>query len=230
MKKLTANPITAWSYSRLSVFRACRLQFRFQFIDKLPQPPAPAMERGNELHKALQQYIEKKTKKLPEVIADTVGPELTEKYLELRNSKTVACELELAVDKDWKRVEWYDKACRFRVKLDVVETLGDSVYVADHKSGKIRADQHAEQLETYAAIVPTFWDDAREIIAQMLYVDQGKASSPAVFTRAAALKLRKKWDRLAAPIFKERIFKASPGDACRYCAYSKRRGGPCVQG
>jgi hypothetical protein len=223
------NPITAWSYSRLSTFRACKLQFRFQYIDKLPQPKSPAMDRGTEIHLAIQNYIEKKTKILPTELTVSMGQELLIRYTEMRKSKNVACELELAVDKNWKRVEWYAKDAWLRVKLDVVELAGDSLLLDDHKTGKIREGQHTEQLEIYAAIAPSFWPEAKEIIARMDYVDQGQ-DSISVFTKATAMKLRQKWAKLAGPIFKEKEFPASPGQVCRYCSYSRRRGGPCVQG
>lgn len=223
------NPITAWSYSRLAVFRACKLQFRFQYIDKLPQPPSPAMDRGNDVHKVLQRYLEKKTKSLPADLKKSMGPELEARYLTLRKSKHVACELELAVDSSWKRVEWYAKDAWLRVKLDAVETLGDTLNIDDHKTGKVREEQHTEQLEIYGAISPSFWPDAKEIVARMNYVDQAQ-DSIAMFTVPTVMRFRKKWAKLSGPIFKEAKFAASPGDACRYCAYSRRRGGPCTNG
>jgi hypothetical protein len=224
------NPITAWSYSRLAVFRSCRLQFKFKFIEKLPEPKSDAMERGNQLHLAIQAYLEKRKKALPKEMAKTAGPEVLDIYTRLRKSKSVACELELAVDEGWGRVEWFDKAAWLRVKMDAVEDLGsDAINLYDHKSGKVREGQHTEQLEIYGAIAPSFWPDAKEIAAAMLYVDQAQVAT-SIFTRAFVMKLRKKWEKEAAPLFREVKFKANPGEACRWCAYSRRRGGPCKNG
>ena len=40
----------AIGFSKLDCFRACPQKFRFQFIDKIPQPGSAAMERGSKIH------------------------------------------------------------------------------------------------------------------------------------------------------------------------------------
>ena len=42
------------SYSRISAYRRCPLQFRFAYVDKLPSLPGPALSFGSAIHKALE--------------------------------------------------------------------------------------------------------------------------------------------------------------------------------
>lgn len=45
------------SPSRLSAFEKCQLQFRYKYIDKLPEPPSLAAFRGNVVHTVLEQLL-----------------------------------------------------------------------------------------------------------------------------------------------------------------------------
>lgn len=225
------NLITAWSYSRLSVYRKCPRQFKYKFIDKLAEPKSDAMERGNELHLTLQRFIEGRTKAIPAAMKKTLGTAYA--HLALLRKMKAKCELEWAVDKDWKPVSWFDKQTWFRAKLDAfyVDQTLNILDLTDHKSGKIYSDQHAEQLELYAAVGYAFHPEVTEIVARMLYIDQG-SSVPSVFTDLPKTIpiLRKKWARIAAPIFKDKTFKAVPSRECNWCPFSSRRGGPCDKG
>ena len=52
---MTTWPIPeALSPSSTSTFQNCPLQFRFQNIQKLPQPPSVAAVKGNVVHRALE--------------------------------------------------------------------------------------------------------------------------------------------------------------------------------
>jgi hypothetical protein len=223
--------INAWSYSRLSVYRKCPRQFKYKFVDKLQEPESEAMARGNAIHLALQLFIEKKAKSIPKEMKASLGAKYSD-LLVLRNAGA-KCELEWAVDKDWQPVSWFAREAWLRAKLDAFVVLngGTTLDLTDHKSGKIYTEPHAEQLEIYAAVGYAFHPEVEEIIARMLYIDQGQ-SVPSVFTdlEKTIPKLRKKWSRIAAPLFKDKAFKATPGRECNSCHFSSRRGGPCDKG
>ena len=52
-----AQRITSWSFSRWNVYNTCPAQAKYKFIDKLPEPGSPAMDRGSAIHKGVEQYI-----------------------------------------------------------------------------------------------------------------------------------------------------------------------------
>ena len=54
-KTFSAKPKQFWiSYSKLSTFSQCPLKYRFQYIDKLPTKPAPALFFGSTIHACLE--------------------------------------------------------------------------------------------------------------------------------------------------------------------------------
>lgn len=44
------------SYSSLSTYERCGLQFKFQYVDRLPPKPSPILAFGNSLHEALRHW------------------------------------------------------------------------------------------------------------------------------------------------------------------------------
>jgi putative RecB family exonuclease len=48
------EPPRTLSPSKVSTFKDCALAFRFSAIDRLPEPPAPAMTKGTLVHRALE--------------------------------------------------------------------------------------------------------------------------------------------------------------------------------
>lgn len=240
--KKPAPLVTAWSYSRLSQYEKCPRQFKLKHIDRIPEPaPGEAMLRGDRIHKGLEAYLRGKARALPKDIKKTVGP-LAKDYAAMRKMGTVAVEIELASDRHWELVPWFGSGTWFRQKIDAAyelvlkrDEMGllrgvRAVRLIDHKTGKVREGEHYEQLELYVPVASRRWPDADAFICQMLYVDHGQASAPAVFLNEPKTvgRIEKKWEQRAAPIFRDRQFKAKPsGWVCEYCPYSKHKGGPC---
>ncbi len=46
------------SYSALSTYQACPMQYRFRYVDKLPSLPSPAISFGRSLHEALRWFYD----------------------------------------------------------------------------------------------------------------------------------------------------------------------------
>jgi RecB family exonuclease len=238
--KLLPNKITAWSYSRLSVFRKCKFQFYLKFIAKHPvkEDEGPALVHGRAVDELLQQYVAGNTKKLPIDLKKTMGKDLVDSVALLRKV-SAHTQLEIAVDRNWQRVDWFSQQAWLRAKLDAaavgpskLNVSAGGVLIVDYKTGKVYEAPHTEQLEIYVAIGPSMWPDATEFNAQMWYVDQGLRSAPMLVENDGKRveRLRKKWTAIAAPIFTEKKFKPTPGMECRWCVFSGRRGGPCKAG
>ena len=47
------------------------------------------------------------------------------------------------------------------------------------------------------------------------------------YTQAELLALRKKYEKYVAPIYNTEVWQPNPGQACRWCPYSKTKNGPC---
>ncbi|GAC1409793.1 MAG: hypothetical protein NVSMB57_02770 [Actinomycetota bacterium] len=52
----TPEPARRLSYSSLSTYQNCPLQYRFRYVDRVPSRPSPILSFGNALHEALRRW------------------------------------------------------------------------------------------------------------------------------------------------------------------------------
>lgn len=232
-----ANIVKSWSFSRWNEYRACPAKFKYKAIDKLTEPPSPAMERGTAIHKLAEDYTLGKLRTLPAELKL-----FKDQFKRLRDQKVKMVEEQWAFKRDWTLTKWNDWSdCWLRVKLDVayINPEHNALVPIDHKTGKFRAEKNEEyvlQLDLYGtagfAQVPTV-----DVISPRLwYIDQGRVyPDPDVndeeeeiefFPKDAKI-MRKKWEDRVKPMFMDRTFKPTPGAACTYCHFKKANGGPC---
>lgn len=227
------NQVKSWSYSRISDYRTCPARFNFKHNLRIKEPESPAMIRGGAVDEAVTAYLNGAKRTLPpeKKYGLNYGP-LKLRLTQLKKAGALT-QLEYAVDRNWEPCDWkdWDRAW-LRAKLDIGLITGTTALVIDNKTGKVYADKHAEQLEIYAAVTWAQHPQVTEIEAQMFYLDQGVASAPALFTdlKKTIPRLRKKWERIAKPLFTDTKWKATPGSHCSWCPYSGRKGGPCKAG
>lgn len=219
--------ITAWSYSRLQVYQQCPLKAKFKFIDRVPEPGSPAMDRGAAIHKEAENYLKGLLPKLP--VSLNLFAEQFQEVKNLMPLGIVDVELEKAYDVDWKSTSWFDKAAWLRVKMDLVYVEAGSVmYIIDHKTGKGNPESQKSQLELYA--LSGFLDRAQSgvetVIAEFWYLDQG-VTVKEEFKVSQLAALKKKWKAEVRPMLKDKTFASRPNSKCCWCHYSKSKAGLC---
>lgn len=216
----TPKKITSWSYSRFSVYDKCPAKAKYKFIDKLPEPPAPAMERGNVIHKLAESYTKGEIKKLP--------PELKlfkNEFANLKKSNPIV-EESWAFTKDWLKTVWNDWAnCALRIKVDAGCVDGTDLHIIDHKTGKKR-DSYDTQLSLYAAPAPIIFPKIKKIFTHLWFLDSGETVTNEYDAKDAP-QLRADWDKRVQPMLNDTRFAPKPSHECRWCPYSKSKGGPC---
>ncbi len=57
-KQIVRQPITYLSYSQLSTFDTCPLQYKYRYILKIPVPPSAALSFGDSMHKTVRAFYE----------------------------------------------------------------------------------------------------------------------------------------------------------------------------
>jgi len=211
-------------FSKLDTYRKCPQQFKFQYIDKLPQPSSPAMERGQKMHQELENYLRG--------WATTPPTAALEWQEQLDNLKQLQAKTEVAwgFDMDWNLLpDWFHKDTWLRAKADAfyLTASGDELVIIDFKSGKYRVPS-TEQIELYAicgasVVCPT----VKTVRAEFWFIDANN-SYDKTYTRPHLVELRKKYEDYFAPIFKDETWKPQPSNDCRYCAYSNSKGGKCA--
>lgn len=214
----------SWSLSSLGLFEKCQLKYRFKYIDKLPEARGTAANRGVELHKVVEEFVIGTIDVLPPEInfytQFLTGIRQHEKYPEHK----------ISVNKEWEPVEWKDGWYRGILDLKVLgkEANGTrEATVYDWKTGKIYPD-HDDQKSIYSLGVFSEHPTVSRVRAIHVYLDLGQ-SREKVYDRAEVQQLRDHWNSRAS--FLERTppedMIPNPGFHCRYCAFSRAKGGPC---
>jgi len=213
---------TAWSYSRWATWKHCARKYKYKVIDKLPEPQGPAAARGDMIHKNAEQYVKRET---PKLLQDL---HLFKKELnDLRARGDALCELPIAITDNFEGfTEWFDKDAWLRLKIDVYHWLDDdTLRVIDYKTGKMYPE-HKTQMELYG--LAGLIGGASKVVTEVFYVDHGpKHNKVAIFDEGSYNRLVEQWTGRIEPMFEEKKFKPSPGPLCGWCAYSKKKGGPC---
>jgi RecB family exonuclease len=225
--------LTSWSFSRWSDYRKCPAYFRFKHILKTPEPKNAAMDRGTAIHKLAEDYVSGKTAKL----AKELGAFKAE-FAALKKQKVKVVEENWAFTNKWDLTTWNNwDHCWLRVKLDVayVHEEHSVVVPIDYKTGKMRAEKNAEyelQLELYGVSALLQMPSVQAASPRLWYIDEGviypnPEEREIEFFRKDVPALKKKWEARVKPMFQDTTFKPTPGDACRWCHYSKSKDGPC---
>lgn len=216
----TVKKITSWSYSRYAMYNKCPASAKYKFIDKLPEPPAPAMERGNIIHKLAEDYTTGKLKKLPNELQLFKA-----QFVELKKSKPQV-EQTWAFREDWSQTRYDDwQGCKVRIKVDASCLDDTTLYVIDNKTGKLR-DGYDEQLELYAGTGMLVYPHVKEVNTQMWFLDSGDVVEK-TYKISEGKKIIKDWEKKVEPMLNDTRFAPKPGNHCRWCAFSKTKGGPC---
>jgi CRISPR/Cas system-associated exonuclease Cas4 (RecB family) len=218
-----AKKITSWSYSRWACYTECPAKAKYKFIDKLPEPGSPAMERGNEIHKMAENYVKGVLKTLP--------AELKLFSVEIKNLKKqkASPEQSITFTKDWKQCAWndWDRAW-LRIKVDAILINDQVATVIDYKTGKVR-DGNEMQLSLYDLGALVAYPKIKVVMSELWYLDHGEVRpiTPRQATQKDVPLLKKEWVTRVTPMLNDTKFAPRAGDYCRYCTFRKGNGGPC---
>lgn len=226
--------IQAWSYSRLSTWTQCPFKAKLLLIDKMQEPKNAAMERGDDIHKKLEMYMEKGGR-LPkeagiykDMLKDIRQNRAKNKY------EAISAEMQVAFNKDLKQVDWFDKDAWLRGIIDLyILESNDKAVIIDYKTGR-RKNEHTEQADMYAAIFyllnkDTF-DKNGTITVKFLYVDQPAATEmlEKTYNLNSAKKHLQRFVKLGTAMTSDISFKKKPSNKCRWCHFRKANNGPCT--
>lgn len=227
-----SKTISAWSYSRLSVWMQCPFKAKLLMIDKLKEPTNAVMERGSEIHKKLERFMDGDISKS----FKEMGP--YKKYLGgLRKDKkkyeAFTTEMQVAFNKDLKQVDWFAWDAWLRAILDlyILEDNKKAVII-DYKTGR-RRNEHVEQADMYAAIFyllnkDTF-DKNGKLEVKFLYVDQPNIEEmlEKTYNLKTCEKHLKRFLKMGEAMTKDEAFAKKPSNNCKWCYFRKANNGPC---
>lgn len=164
--------IAPWSFSKAKAFETCPKQFYHEKILKeYPVEETEAMRYGTEFHKACENYIgeDKPLPKKFDFIKDTLDALNKKRGVKL-------CEKKLGLTADLEPCDFFSKRVWFRGIADllIVDTLAETAWVIDYKTG--RSAQYADkgQLELMAMSVFKHYPDIKKVRAGLLFVVANK--------------------------------------------------------
>ena len=222
----------AWGFTRWKDYEKCPAFCKYKHIEKRTaahEIESEHIERGNVVHQLGAHVVRGVLKKFPKELGSFEG-----EFKVLRAEKAVP-EAEWAFNDKYGQVDWFAKECWLRIKVDahsVTQTKAargmrkTRVHIVDYKTGKMHAEEHALQRSLYAIGGFYQYPDADEILVEHWYIDSGEIED-AVFTRSELPKMQKAWEQRIRAMMADTSFAPRPGTYCRWCDYSKVKGGPC---
>ena len=160
--------LTPWSFSKIKAFEQCPKQFYHEKILKeYPFVQTDAILYGNEFHKAAEDYVSSDTP-LPKRFS------YAQAMLDSLNDKrgVKLCEQKVGVTENLTACRFDDKDVWFRGIIDllIVDTLGETAWVIDYKTGKNARYADKGQLELMALSVFINYPEVKKIKAGLVFV------------------------------------------------------------
>lgn len=225
--------ITAWSYSRYACYALCPLQFAGKHIHKWPTAGSPAMARGDTIHKGVAAFLKNVVGGLPAEVM--VNPVITDLIQQVHAQPNKEVEQQWGYGSNWQPMGWFDRGgdkVWFRSVLDVGVMYDDMTFEAvDWKTGK-RYGSNEEQMETQAIAVFKRFKPVKHVTTRLAYIDEA-GNNPFEFYEFPATKLQSlmdKWKKKVQPMFDATVFPPRPNEKCRFCDFSRSKGGQCSFG
>lgn len=211
------KPFT-WSYSRLKNYESCpKRHFHIDIEKSVKEEDSEQLLWGNDVHKALADYISKKVELKPpfkpyqpwaDKIMSTPGELLVEQ--------------KLAITKEFGPTGFFDKNVWFRAVGDVIKLNGPVALIGDWKTGKIVED--SQQLALSAACVFAHYPSVQMVRSEFIWLKED-ASSRADFKRSDMASMwRGLWPRIEALEAAHNAcdYPPKPGSLCRkWCPVAK---------
>lgn len=244
--------IKSWSPSKLDKYEQCPLWCKLETEDKLCPlcfkgrtqggfgkpvvcvggcekitPEAPALARGTRINVMLDEYVMGVTPAIHSEIAP-----VTKWLVNFRDAfagNKLRVQLQLAYNAAWEPTEWFARDAWLRVALDVLYLRTQTQWeVIDWKTGKMHLnDKYQDQMSIYNVAVMTTFGPPRAVTSSLVYVDAGQSVPGPRLMRGSLAKEQKRWTSRVKKMLTDEKFPPKMGIQCRWCRYSKTKGGPC---
>jgi len=216
-----------WSYSSYSLHKKCPAAFKYRYILKYVEPPFAAMVRGTAIHSLAEQYLKGGIKGMPR--------QLRKLEREIKGLKRAEprCEKYWGVNEDFEKHKGKGAWCVAKSDAFVKPTHSwNLLYVGDWKTGKIYPE-HIDQASLYATIGYVLHPRVDGVLAEMLYIDQGKVEGYEYTVPQLRYQV-KLWHERGRELMSATKFPATPSVwNCGLCGFrsdkklKNGRNGPC---
>jgi hypothetical protein len=207
-----------WSYSKLSKYEGCPASYNFKYNLKLADPAGPAAVRGTGLHSTVEAYTKGEIPDLPPTIHHR-------EFIDGLKAKGGKAEQAVYFNDKWEITQKEGYWCV--MVMDMLVDEGEVASVWDYKSGKFY-DSHYDQLMLYSLGAMVKFPEAKTVYAGAIYIDQPKlVPISRAFVREQEGVLKEHYEARVDRMFADTKFHPNPTMKCKWCPYSKKKGGPC---
>lgn len=220
----------ALSWSRVSDYQQCARKFYLKYIAKqFPQEDASKsvhLVKGAEMHKQLENYVYDKLngkvmdKPMSPACKDTLP--IIDRVAE--NFGQIWPERQLAVNAQWKQVEWFAPDVAWRAILDFSAKNGRKSIVIDWKTGKVQdyGVEEPGQLHLSAAMVMDV-DDVDEVSIFYAFIEHKvkKPDGGLKLTRDDYPHIRSFFTKILETVNTDTQWKPEVNAFCNYCPATK---------
>lgn len=219
------NPFI-WSFTALDHFESCPRKFKHKFIDRIKEPMTPAMQRGIDIHKSLENYIKCRESGIDIPLIDKFLP-LADSVKRMAEGKKLVAEQKMGVLGNMEPCGFFDDHVWGRGAADFIILGYPAAFIGDWKDGKadkpwsyVLKYEKPTQLVILALFIFKHYPRIEKITACNIWLEHGKFGKVYTFTRAMEAAL---WTAVVLKIqameraISEDRFITQPGPLCKYC-------------
>ena len=222
----------SFSYSSWELWKKCPAAYKYARIDKIETPEPPAFKKGREVHTAMEHYITGKRDTRPPEAADF---SVMVDYLREWPEERKLVEQQMAFDRKQRPCAWFGPNTYARYIWDVA-VLDDpkapvEIDMVDWKTGKPRPGKNAEQMQLFSIPAFLLYPSLQKFRTHLVYLEHAEVESQTYTREQFEGGLNDLWRGNAAMMESDQSFTARPSQqACRFCDFHAKRGGPCPVG
>jgi hypothetical protein len=213
-----------WSYSAWSTWNKCRYSYYSGYILGIRGPAHPAMQRGIEIHRFAEFYLKGKIKALPPMFK-----RFADQYSQLRRAKPIVEEF-WNVDSRFRFTKEREKMwCTMKMDAALApESLDGWAYMQDLKTGREYED-HRNQGELYSCITLAKYPEAKGVITEFWYLDQGYPVQMK-YPRKLLLKKTNRWLEEGSKLLdrSQKYLPSPKAEICKWCIHRSDKMGACT--
>jgi hypothetical protein len=109
--------------------------------------------------------------------------------------------------------------------IDAFLEIPLEIHMGEWKTGKVY-DDHVSQRRLYLCMVLSAFPEKAKAKIETIYVDHDHAQESKL-SREQLPKEQEYWCDNVEPMLRDTFFSPRPGMHCKWCAFSKAKGGPC---
>lgn len=219
---------TALSHSRLSTYNQCPKKFQLQFLEKTfpEETKSHHLIRGDNVHKALENYVIKKLAgekytpaMLPEV--DNTIP-LIDRFFTQYDE--IHPESQVSVNNQFSKVDWFSSDSYYRAIIDLLALRKNDGLAIDWKTGKVRdydSDGYG-QLHLTSAIILSIYPNIEQLSTAYVFVDH-KKTDKIIVRRDELPVLLKHFHSEYDKVNSDKEFKPKTNEFCKWCPATKQQ-------